>query len=103
MHCSPDFIHSTSKNKVVDRNNMSDLQTRTISKSYSEGIHSIKELEKENHISSDDSKLLIEMLSFLYVSARLNNILDNFSNRVEKKLFTSLDKMGERWWSYNGE
>jgi len=103
MNCSPDLFHSSSKNKIVDKNNMSDLQTNTMFKSYSEGIHSIRELEEENHISSDDSKLLIEMLSFLYVSARLNNILGSFSNRVEKKLFTSLDKMVERWWSYNGE
>jgi len=102
MHCLPDFARPSFKNQFADKSNMNDLQTNTMFKSYSEGIHSIRKLEKENQISSEDSKFLTEMLSFLYVSARLNNILVDFSDRVEKRLITSLDKMAEKWWFYNG-
>lgn len=103
MNCLPDTVHLPFKNQFAGRNEMKEPQTDTIFKSYSEGIHSVRELERENHISSDDSKLLTEILSSLYVSARLNSILGNFSIRVEKKLMASLDNMIEKWWTYNDE
>ena len=103
MHCLPDFIYTPFRNLMTNKNNMSDLQTNTMFKTYSEGINSIKELENENHISSEDSQLLTEMLSFLYVYGRFNNILDNFSGRIEKKLITSLDRIFENEWLYYGK
>lgn len=72
---------------------MDNIRFNDLFSKYSESVKSIKELEKNNHISSWDTETLLTILSIMYTTSRVNEMLQKFSFSVDKRLHKSFENL----------
>jgi len=89
-----DQIDSPTYNELINyRFEMDNIRSNNLFSEYSESVKSIKELEKNDNLSSRDTETLITILSIMYTTSRVNEMLQKFSFSVDKKLQMSFENL----------
>ena len=94
MNCIFGQIDSPTYNELINyRLDMDNIRINNLFSEYSESVKSIKELEKNNNLSSRDTETLITILSIMYTTSRVHEMLEKFSLSIDKKLQRSFENL----------
>jgi len=72
------------------------IKPEIINKNYSDGIHLIKEFEKDKKVTPDEAKILTNYLTSIYTSSYFYYSLNSFSKKVTNRFTYSI-------WKFNNK